>query len=509
MICYRTDRLFFFISLLLFTIFAGSLVYNIHFGGYCNDEGHYLYAADLAIKGNIPYKDFAYWQPPLILYIYGPLNAIFGNSLILSRYVSALFSLTAFILMASIVIRSGGAVSLIILSLIICLNPSYIVDVSQVRTQSLTILLYCLSINIITLPGHNSSKYFFSSIMMALAVGSRAPLLPMLITYNIYVFFESAYSKKISLITTLISTGTILAGFVFFYLLSDGMIMFGLLDFYKYTGTYTSFFDRSYLEQLIGWQMVPYTLLICTIIFVVYKGIVNYEYSEGSRRIASGYGFEIFAFLSYISISAVHFIAPVKYATHQTTNLPLAAMFLSIVIGNFLRKREKDLSIMVFSALLSLTFISFIFQPVISDRSGGRSPISEYKDIIKTIRPFVSERGKILSFDVIIAYEGGFELLDGLTLGPESHFGEFQNTEKTKKYKGVDNAILKTYFSTRAADVVILQQRDLEFIKHDRTGVGMNEVLRELHRNYKKIATFDNIGQFRQRTLCFALSDIL
>jgi len=77
-------------------------------GGHFNDGGWYLYAAKLACTGHVPYRDFLFPQPPLALYLYGPLQALSGGSLLLGRLTAVVGSLTAMALSVGLAKRLGG-----------------------------------------------------------------------------------------------------------------------------------------------------------------------------------------------------------------------------------------------------------------------------------------------------------------------------------------------------------------------------------------------------------------
>jgi 4-amino-4-deoxy-L-arabinose transferase-like glycosyltransferase len=54
------------------------------------DEGVYAYASRLALDGHVPYRDFFYEQMPLLPYVYGAWNSVFGESWYAARSLSAL-----------------------------------------------------------------------------------------------------------------------------------------------------------------------------------------------------------------------------------------------------------------------------------------------------------------------------------------------------------------------------------------------------------------------------------
>jgi 4-amino-4-deoxy-L-arabinose transferase-like glycosyltransferase len=78
--------------LLLYTLLNGAVVLlvNIH-----HDEGWYLYASNLVYQRQLPYRDFAFFQMPLLPYIYGSFQWLVGPSILIGRLTSLLFSVAS------------------------------------------------------------------------------------------------------------------------------------------------------------------------------------------------------------------------------------------------------------------------------------------------------------------------------------------------------------------------------------------------------------------------------
>ena len=62
------------LAALLLWVILGWL--NVYWADLNQDEGWYLYAADLVIAGDMPYRDFAFTQGPLLPYVYAPARAL-------------------------------------------------------------------------------------------------------------------------------------------------------------------------------------------------------------------------------------------------------------------------------------------------------------------------------------------------------------------------------------------------------------------------------------------------
>ena len=60
------------------------------------DEGWYLLASKMVLQGQLPYRDFAFTQMPLLPYIYGIPQILFSSSIVIGRVTSVILSLAAF-----------------------------------------------------------------------------------------------------------------------------------------------------------------------------------------------------------------------------------------------------------------------------------------------------------------------------------------------------------------------------------------------------------------------------
>ena len=68
----------------LWVLAAGAFVVlgaaAVWMGGINQDEGWYLYAANLVAEGKVPYRDFAYTQGPVMPFVYSAFARVFSRS---------------------------------------------------------------------------------------------------------------------------------------------------------------------------------------------------------------------------------------------------------------------------------------------------------------------------------------------------------------------------------------------------------------------------------------------
>lgn len=138
------------------------------------DEGVYLTAAKLVMRGTLPYRDFLYPQTPLLPYVWGPWSVIFGESWLAARLLAALFaSLLGAVLYRHLANRSG--VRFAIAGLALYLSSNLVFEwFTTVKTQVLsTLLLFCAFAVASNVRSGSSSRWFVGGILLGLAIDTR------------------------------------------------------------------------------------------------------------------------------------------------------------------------------------------------------------------------------------------------------------------------------------------------------------------------------------------------
>jgi hypothetical protein len=79
------------VEIVALVAFAAVTFTYVLWGVHTSDEGWYLYAARLVFRGELPYRDFAYTQGPMLPYLYGLPMAVFGPSLLVGRIVTGVW----------------------------------------------------------------------------------------------------------------------------------------------------------------------------------------------------------------------------------------------------------------------------------------------------------------------------------------------------------------------------------------------------------------------------------
>ncbi|MBI3987249.1 MAG: glycosyltransferase family 39 protein, partial [Lentisphaerae bacterium] len=140
----RWIRLFWYGSFAFIVLILTVLLFvaNLYYGELNQDEGWYLYAGRLILEGQVPYRDFAFTQGPVMAYVYAlaqPLVKLWGvaGGRLFTGLIGLLSALAAAVLAARLVrprFRSGAALIAFILIMVNVYQSYYF---TVVKTYSL------------------------------------------------------------------------------------------------------------------------------------------------------------------------------------------------------------------------------------------------------------------------------------------------------------------------------------------------------------------------------------
>ncbi len=171
-----------FLALLATAILSAAAVF---LGGINQDEGWYLYAAQLVAEGKMPYRDFFYTQGPLLPILYAPLEIVWRTYGLLGARV-----LTVVIGLAGVVVAVGlarrlvpterkGAAGVLALLLLGC-NLYHLYYVGIPKTYAIGALFVLVGFYLLScaLDGMKGAFIFLfmSGVSLAFAAGARISL---------------------------------------------------------------------------------------------------------------------------------------------------------------------------------------------------------------------------------------------------------------------------------------------------------------------------------------------
>jgi len=125
----------------LLAVYVALALYFVRFGRVNEDEGWYLYAARLVYEGMHLYRDFPFFQAPLLPYLYGVPQKLFGGGLMIGRFTSFFLSLITVFLGFRLSLNRGGRLAGVIYITGIILTPLTMWTFTTTRTEPMSATL--------------------------------------------------------------------------------------------------------------------------------------------------------------------------------------------------------------------------------------------------------------------------------------------------------------------------------------------------------------------------------
>jgi len=185
------------------------------------DEGVHSQAAILYIRGYMPYEDFLFMHPPLILYILNTLYRFYGANLGVGRMFSAILSTLTIIIVYFIGRKSGSSKTGYIASAFVALNGYTIYNSRKLMLEPSMNFFTCLSFLAYILSGDVKSRrakdwlIALSGILMALSISTKMVALFNWIPLFIYmVWRREKRALCLFALSSLVSVTAIIAPFL-------------------------------------------------------------------------------------------------------------------------------------------------------------------------------------------------------------------------------------------------------------------------------------------------------
>jgi hypothetical protein len=190
---------------LLFVVLLVEMALFVAHGRFNIDEGMHLNAGHLLFDyGLWPYRDFPFSQGPGGPMLYGAAGAVFGNSLLVGRIVSASMSLVGIASLVWFAHRIEGPVAAIVVLLLVIVTFPAMWVLTQIRTEAPSVSLATLATIALFFRKSGPSKSHFSSVfrwalapvLLVWATAFRLTYAVPLIVVCLWVFWELRGSPR-------------------------------------------------------------------------------------------------------------------------------------------------------------------------------------------------------------------------------------------------------------------------------------------------------------------------
>lgn len=419
------QRFVWLLALSLCILFAARIAVVFAADGNVNqDEGWYLQAANLLYHGRIPYRDFAFFQAPLLPLIYGLPQVVFGPGLWVGRLTSLALTALMAALAFRIALARAGRVAALAALLLLVLSPYAVWALTSTRTEPLTALLWMAAAAFLLHPTATPRASGGAMLCAVLAAAVRVSSLPAAAFVLLWVVVRHRASRR-ELFAALAPAAGV------------ALLVGGLLGA---AGPSQVFFDlftaqtqrHSQLRPAEAWGLAEFAqtrLVALSAVPSIYGGVAMIALPAGlvagvlwlarrpgsATRRGAAAGLAALAAAVYLPNLAPRFVHAVYFAAA----FPLCAVLVACLLGWALeRTRGVSRAALALAAgvLLAVQLASFA-RGLRSHVSLAAPELGEVREVGRQLASLVPEDRKLLTLDTYLAVESRRPVVPGFEMG--------------------------------------------------------------------------------------------
>lgn len=444
-------------------------------GGLNQDEGWYLYAANLVSEGKMPYRDFFYTQGPLLPVVYSPFKFVWDMAGLLgARIFTALIGVAGIFIASRIagclVPPEKSKVARLSVFLILACNLYHVYYLSIPKTYALATLFISLGFWYFVgalrsdSPKIRYSMIALSAVLLAFASGARISLLLLLPVCGLVLLLNFSSFRWSFLFFGLGG----LAGLMVVYgvFLCDSGAFEGLLAAQRYhtaRGGSSFFLVVGSISRLVRWYLPVFVIAGSAVLF----GGMKVCLCNAPRHVRAGVAAMLFGALAVVTLQMT---APCPYDDYQVPLMGLAAVvsvaaFFSLSTNHPVFDSRKSV-LLIAGLSFAVSFGSPLLQEWMCDGQDRFWPVLKEKSEMALLRDAAREIERLdpggrelLTQDVYLAVETGRKVPEGLEMGP---FSILSDDEWRRLLFTTDIPIAALSGYTFAIDPPVCGERPLE-----------------------------------------------
>lgn len=392
------------LALFAFVVLGAAAVW---LGALNQDEGWYLYAANLVAEGKQPYRDFFFTQGPVMPFVYSFAVGIWQQYGLLGARVANLVLGLVGVFFACLLARrladeEHKGVATLVTFLLLATNLYHLYFLAIPKTYALSALFVIVAFYLLSF--RRMALDFVAGLFLAFAAGTRASLVMLIvaITIVLYVRFRSEGAWKMLFF---VFGATIGLAVVFVPILLDERSasgFFAALSYHAERGGSDPVWTIGSLSRLVRWYLPIFIVL-----------------GLGSFRKAKVI---LFAFLA---VFVLQMVAPFPYEDYQVPIMALLAVYAAV---NCKLERAPLL-------VVGLCFATSFGSPLLQDwmtygqdrfwsLKKDKSELQQLRETAKRIEAIDPGGKMLLTQDLYLAVEMNRKVPEGLEMGPFSQLSD-------------------------------------------------------------------------------------
>jgi 4-amino-4-deoxy-L-arabinose transferase-like glycosyltransferase len=510
-----------FVYLFLFLCYLGFNLLLVHKVYVHHDEGWYLYASQLVYRGKLPYLDFAYFQSPLLPYVYGLIQYLVGPSVLAGRITALTLNVSLAGLAILIARRLGGNLAAIITLLCLGTSADFMRVGSYTNNTILSVFLAMLGTWCLLGDWSTRSVQILAVGCWSLAVLARLSWGLSLAIVMGFILWH--HRRRVAVAWPVIVTPALVlaAGLGYFALASFDRTFFNLIGSQlgrqnQFEGALNPANGVSELELVLG----PVLLYLPALMIVLTLGPVflwNTLRSPRQRpdRTRPDQPLVLLIGLLIPFIYLPHLLPGDIYPTYLASAYP----FICILAGWLAARlsREKGLPAWALVGVNGLAIglailMSGVYTSIIV--SWQNPQLKQLQTLSAHIESITAPTDRLLTFETVLAANTGLFVTPGTAMSYFSYFPRFSKDDAIH-YRVVNKALLSEQLIHQEAQLVLLTDFDVHLIL-DSTNLSRVEpvaltqaqlfmLFPELEGRYALAQTVDNYGEWNNHLYVLSL----
>ena len=413
----------------IFSLTVCGILYgaNLVLGNLNQDEGWYLYTAKLMSQGQLPFRDFAYTQGPIMPQVYAwPPVAMHWELLEVEQLPLICFNRPLLVDFAPYDCSRGWKRTTALLHHVARHHVYHSYYTTVVKTYGLCTAIIMLGFYffIRCARSGNATAAFFAGVFIALASGVRISTGIALFPCGLYLLMRCRSLNHAPWLV--FGMGGILCLttiFLPFYLMAPEAWTFGMFEYHTARNAGDSYwvFKAGFISRMVQAYYLAFALLV-VLFFIWFK----------NRKVSNDLPNQLLPvlWLCLLSVSLVHFTASIPYEDYQVVLYPLFCVLLSTSLCHYLARHEFAtawkpwLPIIVTIIATASAFSSPVNQDWMTIgrdriwwRMKDKPDLLKLQDVGMHLRKKSAGAGELFTQDAYLAVESGLDLPKNMAMG--------------------------------------------------------------------------------------------
>lgn len=399
----RLFRIYWTLALVACAVLCGAAVWM---GGLNQDEGWYLYAANLVAEGQMPYRDFAYTQGPLLPFVYSTFTWVWrAGGLLGARFFTLAMGLVGVLFAAGLARRfvadDKQDETALIVFFLLSTNLYHLYYLAIPKTYALAGLFVILGFYLLTFARAHAAAALGAGLCLACAAGTRISLGALLPVVGVGLLVARRW-KPLSQFCVGGFGGLALVYGPFLLDAGARAGLFAAQAYHAARGGFDLTWTVGSLSRLVRWYLPVFLVL----------GL------GGFRRAR-------WLLAAFLAVFAVQMLAPFPYEDYQVPIMGLLAVFAAV---NFVSQTTCPAP-RALLLVLGLCFATSFGSPLLEKWSTNgqdrfwslkktKTELAQLRDVAREINALDPGGTTLLTQDLYLAIETGRKVPRGLEMGP-------------------------------------------------------------------------------------------